>query len=36
VHVPGPAPNTWSAEVIASNVPNGPQSFALAYRGHLG
>jgi len=36
VHVPGPAPGTWSADVIASNVPNGPQSFALAYRGHLG
>jgi hypothetical protein len=36
VHVSRPAAGTWTMEVVASNVPQGPQPFAWAARGHLG
>ncbi|MCD6387936.1 MAG: S8 family serine peptidase [Desulfobulbaceae bacterium] len=31
-----PAPGTWLAEVVASNIPQGPQDFALVYLAHVG
>jgi subtilisin-like proprotein convertase family protein/subtilisin family serine protease len=31
IHVPQPEPGTWRLQVVASNVPRGPQDFALAY-----
>jgi subtilisin family serine protease len=36
VHVRQPAAGDWTVQVVASNVPNGPQRFALAYSAHLG
>ncbi len=36
VQVRRPVAGNWNAQVIASNVPNGPQPFALASLGHLG
>ncbi len=35
VHIPQPSPGTWQIEVIGSNVPHGPQDYALVYLGHL-
>jgi serine protease AprX len=35
VHVSSPAAGTWRAEVVGSNVPSGPQEFALLVIGHL-
>jgi hypothetical protein len=35
VQVTAPATGTWSVDVIGSNVPRGPQPFALVVRGHL-
>lgn len=34
VEVRRPAAGTWTAEIIGSNVPHGPQGFALAYSAH--
>ena len=31
-----PAAGTWVAEVVASNIPQGPQDFALVYMAHVG
>ena len=35
VHVDKPAPGIWRVDVIGSNVPNGPQDFALVSIGHF-
>jgi serine protease AprX len=35
VHIDKPAAGAWKIEVIASNVPHGPQDFALVYIGHV-
>ena len=35
VHVAKPAAGRWQVEVVGSNVPNGPQEFALVILGHL-
>ena len=35
VHIPQPSPGNWQIEIVGSNVPNGPQDFALVYLGHL-
>jgi serine protease AprX len=34
--IPHPRAGKWQVQVIAANVPNGPQDFALVYRGHFG
>jgi len=31
-----PAPGTWLVEVVASNIPQGPQEFALVHMAHIG
>lgn len=36
LHIPNPAPGSWTVQVIASNVPQGPQDFALVALGHFG
>jgi serine protease AprX len=36
VHVPNPAPGSWTLQVVGSNIPQGPQDFALVYLAHLG
>ncbi|MDZ4689307.1 MAG: S8 family serine peptidase [Planctomycetaceae bacterium] len=33
VHVPSPSAGPWKIEVVASNVPHGPQDFALVWLG---
>ncbi len=35
VQVPQPAPGKWGIEIVGSNVPQGPQDFALVYLGHF-
>jgi serine protease AprX len=35
VHIPKPTPGTWRIEVVGSNVPRGPQDYALVYLGHF-
>ena len=35
VHVQKPAPGSWTVDVVGSNVPRGPQDFALVAIGHL-
>ncbi len=35
VHVRRPAAGAWKIEIIGSNVPHGPQAFALAYLAHV-
>jgi len=35
VRVKKPAKGTWALRIIASNVPHGPQRYALALSGHL-
>ncbi len=35
VHVPAPVVGEWTIEVVGSNVPQGPQPFALVWQGHL-
>jgi subtilisin-like proprotein convertase family protein len=35
-HVPNPQPGGWTLQVVGSNIPNGPQDFALVYLAHLG
>ena len=36
VHVVNPTPGAWTVQVIAANIPQGPQDFALVVRGHFG
>lgn len=36
VHVARPQPGAWRVDVVASNVPQGPQDFALVYSAHIG
>jgi hypothetical protein len=36
VQMDRPATGTWRVTVVGSNVPHGPQDFALVFRGHLG
>jgi subtilisin-like proprotein convertase family protein/subtilisin family serine protease len=36
VEVTNPTPGEWTLQVIASNVPRGPQDFALVMLGHFG
>lgn len=36
VHVQIPVAGTWRIQVVGSNIPQGPQGFALVYIGHLG
>ena len=36
VHVEKPAGGMWKVEVVGSNVPSGPQDFALVAIGHFG
>jgi hypothetical protein len=35
VHVEKPAAGTWTVDVVGSNVPRGPQDFALVSIGHF-
>jgi subtilisin family serine protease len=35
IEIPDPPPGTWTIRVEAGQVPQAPQRFALAYRGHL-
>ena len=35
IHVERPAAGTWTMEVVASNVPQGPQPFAWAAQAHF-
>jgi serine protease AprX len=35
VHVQRPAPGSWTVDVVGSNVPRGPQDFALVAIGHF-
>lgn len=36
VTVKKPVPGIWKIDVVGSNVPQGPQDYALVYIGHLG
>lgn len=36
VHVRRPTAGSWTAEIIGSNIPHGPQGFALAYLADVG
>jgi hypothetical protein len=36
VHVHKPVDGAWTIEVVGSNVPQGPQDFALVYVAHIG
>jgi hypothetical protein len=36
VYVVNPTPGAWNVQIIASNVPQGPQDFAMAMLGHFG
>lgn len=36
VHIINPAAGTWKVEVVGSNIPHGPQDFALVYSADLG
>jgi subtilisin family serine protease len=35
VRIPAPAAGVYTIEVVAANVPKGPQTFALVYAAHL-
>lgn len=35
VRLPKPAPGVYTIEIVAANVPKGPQNFALVYSGHI-
>jgi subtilisin family serine protease len=35
VHVSKPAAGTWNVQIVASNVPQGPQPFAVVGLGHV-
>ncbi|UCF93797.1 MAG: S8 family serine peptidase [Desulfobacterales bacterium] len=36
IHIPNPEPGSWVLEVVGSNIPHGPQDFALVYLAQLG
>lgn len=36
IHAPNPDTGAWAIEVVGSNVPRGPQDFALVCLGHFG
>lgn len=36
VHVPHPVPGKWEIEIVGSNIPQGPQDFALVYSANIG
>jgi subtilisin-like proprotein convertase family protein len=36
LHIANPTPGAWTLQVIGSNVPMGPQDFALVVLGHFG
>lgn len=36
VHIEKPGAGKWKIEIIGSNIPNGPQDFALVYVAHTG
>jgi serine protease AprX len=35
VHIPNPDPGGWRIQVVGSNIPQGPQEFALVYLAQL-
>ena len=35
VHIPNPEPGNWTIQVVGSNIPHGPQAFALVYLAQL-
>ena len=35
VHIPRPEPGNWTLQVVGSNIPHGPQEFAVVYLAHL-
>ena len=35
-HIPSPVEGTWKVEVVGSNIPHGPQDFALVYSAEIG
>ncbi len=35
IHIPRPEPGNWTLQVVGSNIPHGPQEFALVYLAHL-
>jgi subtilisin-like proprotein convertase family protein len=35
IHIPNPSPGSWTLQVVGSNIPHGPQEFALVYLAHL-
>ncbi len=35
-HIPSPVAGTWKVEVVGSNIPQGPQDFALVYSAEIG
>ena len=35
VHIPNPEPGNWTLQVVGSNIPHGPQAFALVYLAQL-
>ncbi len=36
IHIANPEPGRWQLQVVGSNIPHGPQDFALVYLAHLG
>ena len=35
IQIPNPEPGKWTLQVVGSNIPHGPQEFALVYLAHL-
>ena len=35
IQIPNPEPGNWTLQVVGSNIPHGPQEFALVYLAHL-
>ena len=35
IHILNPVPGNWTLQVVGSNIPHGPQAFALVYLAHL-
>ncbi|MEE4261680.1 MAG: S8 family serine peptidase [Desulfobacteraceae bacterium] len=35
IHIPNPEPGSWTLQVVGSNIPHGPQEFALVYLAQL-
>jgi len=34
IHLPNPEPGSWTLQIVGSNIPHGPQEFALVYLAH--